>query len=162
MIKIAEQTKLGQENRTIPNQDSVTAKPSNLDRALLLLNLIIPQQDEMETLVKMEKRYEMLLYEPELLFKYRKGFAAFLIAFRLYNGYKTGRMIRADDASNYINQIRFYDKELADDVEKIFPLVEEGVGVFSDLLAALQKWKRIFYLLYSNSFKRVNHQSKIN
>ena len=112
-------------------------------RALNILTKIAPQIASMERLVEIIKKYQLMLYEPLLLFRYRKDWIAFLLAFKLYNGYKLGN-INNDAAKRYIQQIIFYDKELADQIENVLPVTADDSGIFSELLNELKKGKQYF------------------
>lgn len=140
MKKIAEQTGTVTEK----NPENGTGKLSKIDRALNIFNMITPLTDSIERVVEIKEKYQVMLYEPEFLFKYRKDFVVFLIAFRLYNDYRLSKPIKLGEVKNNIEKIRLHDIELAENIERLFPLVEKGTRIFSDLLDALRNGKEYF------------------
>ena len=117
---------------------------NNIARALNILSQLNPFIEEMERLIGIQKRFQMLLYEPELLFKYRKNWIALLIATRLFNNYRTLKTLKSEDIRKNIEEIRVYDKGLAENIEKMLPFVEKETRIFSDLLDALSNGKNYF------------------
>lgn len=156
MNKIAEQTSTVTEK----NLEKGTEQLSKIDRALNIFNMITPLTDSIESIVEIKEKYQVMLYEPEFLFKYRKDLVAFLIAVRLYNDYRSSKLIKLGEVKNNIEKIRLYDKELAESIERVFPFVEKETGIFSDLLDALRNGKEYFVSYISTRLKELIAKAK--
>lgn len=125
-------------------KESETLPMTKLDRAFNLVKVLATIQDSIDRLYVTEKRFEMMLHEPSLLFRFRKDWVAFFIASRLYTNYKTKAM-KAEEISSYVDKIRLHDPKFAEKVEKVLPRSQQA-GIFSDLLNALKKGYLVAYI----------------
>ncbi len=115
----------------------------NTRRVQLIMSSLGPLMASMENLVEIGERYKLMLYEPQLLFSYRRDWIAFLIALRLYNKYKRERVSR-DEAKKFVQQIRLHDKKLADGIESALPDVQENSVFFLELINELKNARQYF------------------
>ncbi len=112
---------------------------SNIDRVLGILNKLRPSIEEIERAVLIIKRYHLLLSQPKLLFSYKKDWIALLIAFRLFNSYKTSDHLDVDYTKSTIKTIKAYDESLAEDVSKLLPITKDENTLFADLIGAYRQ-----------------------
>lgn len=61
-----------------------------------------------------------------LLFKYRKDCIAFLSAFKLYNSYRASKPLKSEYIRDEIKKIIVYDSKLAEDINKLLPIIENN------------------------------------
>jgi len=125
------------------NKKIVGVSISKRKVALTLLNELSPLMASMERLVNITKRFQMMLYEPSLLFKFRKDWIGFLVAVRLYIKYKSGKIDNAE-AKNYTQQIKSFDDKFAEDIEIALPTLGDNSRIFYELLNELKKGKQYF------------------
>ena len=129
------------------------------DIVLDKLNRLMSAYEPMEKVREIKIKYQVLLFEPRLLFRYKKNWIAYLIAFILYNSYKT-QTIKVEDIRRYIEQIRAHDIELAENIRKILPIVENHNSIFADLINALRQGKEYFTLYISTHLNELISKAK--
>lgn len=126
------------------DQSQQTRTFNNADRVKTLMSTLIPIQNSIDNIAETKAKYQCLLYEPTFLFRYRKDWIAFLVAFRIYNSYQNGQQPTAEQLRTQIENIRKYDKILANDVEKTLPIAEDKTGLFRELREEYKKGKEYF------------------
>src|SRR3989344_3129948 len=105
-------------NQDNPESGSPVVK---IDLVINILTRITTLQDQMEETIDTKNKYRLLLFEPKLLFGYKKDFAAFFVAFNLYKDYCSSVM-GAEEIRREINKIRIYDARLALSIENLLGL----------------------------------------
>jgi len=113
------------------------------ERVRYHLRRFIPIVAEIYRLFGIIKKYQIMLNQPRLLFRTRKSWIAYLIAFRLYQSYSSGN-IGANDIRGYIGEIKKYDIELAETIGKLLPAVKSESRIFGDLIIAHSKGREFF------------------
>tara|TARA_Y100000310_G_C20694915_1_gene824935 strand:- start:3245 stop:4894 length:1650 start_codon:yes stop_codon:yes gene_type:complete len=98
----------------------------------------------MDKIIDLKERYQIMLFDPRLLFSYRKDCIAFLIAVRLYNSYKGPTSPEAGFINGKIQEIARYDRELAQEIRNILPAVRENKGIFAELTSAYRQGRDHF------------------
>lgn len=131
----------------------------NTRRVRNIMRTLGPLMASMENLVEIQERFKLMLYEPRLLFNYRKDWAAFLIALRMYNKYKREK-VNGDEAKKSIQQVRLYDREFADDIENILPDVGDNFAIFSELLNEIKKGRQYFVAYISTNSAELIEKAK--
>lgn len=119
---------------------------NNIDRAIQLIDALTPIQNIIERIAEIKIRYQSMLFEPRLLFKYRKTWIAYLTAFRLYNSIKMGKILQPDSVGKDMNQIELYDRRLAKEVESILSLSDKSsdeIGHLSRYRKDVQSWSEL-------------------
>ena len=116
---------------------------TNTRRVSNIMRTLGPLMVSMENLVEISERFKIMLYEPQLLFKYRKDWIGFLWAIRLYNTSKSGS-VRNNEAQSYLQQIILYDTELASNVEDVLSMTRKNFEIFSELFNELKKGRQYF------------------
>ncbi|HLG24486.1 MAG TPA: hypothetical protein VI564_06170 [Candidatus Nanoarchaeia archaeon] len=113
----------------------------------------------MEETIDTKNKYRLLLFEPKLLFGYKKDFAAFFVAFNLYKDYCSSVM-GAEEIRREINKIRIYDARLALSIENLLGLSNSYGSLFSGLIAALRQGKEYFVSYISTHDKELALRAK--
>ena len=143
----------------MPEENSTQPNINNKERLIGIVDRLKPNVDLMERFVGLIKKYQGLLSEPKLLFKYKKEWIALLIAFRLYNQYKSGS-IREEEVRDYMKQIASYDNGLAGDIRKLLPAINNQKNVFSDLISAYSRGAEYFIAYITTNTKELIARAK--
>src|SRR3989344_2790543 len=112
------------------------------NKVLGMVKELVVLENQLKALIRLKESYQATLFEPSLLFRYRKDFRALWIALQLYTKYKS--IALGTEAAQYIEQIRSYDRELAKEIERVIPFLVPTANIFSDLVAAMQKGDSYF------------------
>lgn len=136
-----------------------TNRAVNVQRVLKILEELAPLIASMDRLVKTEKKFEMMLFEPTLLFEYRRNYMAFLIAVELYKKHKEGTL-QNEEANRSIEQVKLYDAELAEEIRKVLPIIDSKRGLFADLFDALRQGRQYFISYISTHLNELVARAK--
>ncbi len=158
-MKIAEKTSMIEPGNS--NLDR-TIKPgiSKLDRTLYFISTLASMHKSIDSAIELKEKYQMLLFEPSLLFRYRKDWIPFLLAVRLYNILRmpdgTGRNV----LNNFLGNIEKYDPELAKEIRGIIETSSRHNILFEDLTAALRHGRDYFVSYISTHSKDLIERAK--
>lgn len=130
------------------------------DRVLQYIDILLPLQEKIESIITLKNSYQTLLLEPRLLFKHRKSFICFLIALRLYNKYKASSRLAKEFIDNSISEIAKYDGEFAGQVKALMPTFDNKRWIFAELMEALGHGRQYFISYISTHLMELNAKAK--